>query len=311
MDFERELRDFARKQKFSGKSPLCVALVVTDHAKIRGLPLDPSELLTEKGGQVLGLGKSKVQSILSRHGIERVLAEEGGRTSRGSLEKMRTYVSFLNVHCADPSFVLADVERFWIARVNDFFAGKPFKLRLDSALGVRTVVRNLISQAEIRQKQSGGTMYHGMLMQHLVGAKLDLLYGPGVVVHHGANTSDQNPTRTGDFDIGDVSIHVSTSPSEALLRKCRGNLDAGRRPIIVTGQRGVSLAEGLAQNAGIYERLDVIEFEQFVATNIHELGSFEHSQRKTKVEELISHYNRIVETYETDPSLRIEFSSGK
>ena len=41
------------------------------------------ELLTEGGGQVFGLGKSAVQSILHRHDITRVLASEGGRTSRG------------------------------------------------------------------------------------------------------------------------------------------------------------------------------------------------------------------------------------
>ena len=32
-----------------------------------------------------GLGQSQVQKILARHGIERVLAAEGGRTSRGML----------------------------------------------------------------------------------------------------------------------------------------------------------------------------------------------------------------------------------
>jgi hypothetical protein len=49
-----------------------------------GLPLDPEKLLTKGGGQVLGLGKNLVQTILHRHGIERVLAAEGRRTSRNS-----------------------------------------------------------------------------------------------------------------------------------------------------------------------------------------------------------------------------------
>src|ERR1700678_3701170 len=38
---------------------------------LNGLPLDSGELLTEGGGQVLGLGKSAVQLILQRHGIIR------------------------------------------------------------------------------------------------------------------------------------------------------------------------------------------------------------------------------------------------
>lgn len=305
---EAALADFAKKRKFRGKGPLCVALVVTDHAKKMGLPLGSDDLLTEQGGQVLGLGAARVQSILARHGIERVLAAEGGRTSRGSINNMRAYVDFLNDQASNNGFSLDVVEGFWIKRVEEFFAGKPFKLKLDASLGVRAVVRNLLQQAEDRQKQASGTMYQGTMMQHLVGGKLDLLYGEGKVVHHGANTSDQNPDRTGDFDIGDVSLHVSVSPSEALIRKCAENIAAGRIPIIVTGRRGVGLAEGLSENAGISDRLDVIEFEQFMATNIYELGEFEHSRRKEKVQDLVAHYNRIVDAYETDPSLKIEVS---
>jgi hypothetical protein len=46
-----------------------VALVVTRHAREKGLPLMPDELLTERGGQLLGLGKSAVQSILAVHDL--------------------------------------------------------------------------------------------------------------------------------------------------------------------------------------------------------------------------------------------------
>ena len=309
---DEALSEFQRAERFRGKGPLSVALVVTDHARRLGLPLDPEALLTAQGGQVLGLGKAAVQKVLARYSIDRVLAEEAGRTSRGSINKMRSYVALLNrLNSAVGAVDLDTVERFWIAEVHAFFAGKPFKLRLDSSLGLRAVVRSLITQAEERQKASPGTMYHGTMMQHLVGAKLDLILGEGKVVHNGSNTSDQSPDRTGDFDVGDVSIHVSTSPGEALIRKCAANFDAGRKPLIVTTRKGTALAEGLAENVGIADRLDVIEFEQFIATNIHELGRFEQDQRRVKVGELIDHYNRIVEEFETDPSLRIELSSGK
>ena len=86
-----------------GKGPISVALVVTRHGKKLGMPLDPEALLTDGGGQVMGLGKSAVQSILKDHGIDRVLAEEGGRTSRGSVGNMRKYVAFLNdLHAESP-----------------------------------------------------------------------------------------------------------------------------------------------------------------------------------------------------------------
>lgn len=70
-----KLEAFASENKMTGKGALCVALVITRHAKEMGLPLDPANLLTDKSGQVLGLGKGAVQAILAGHGITRVLAE--------------------------------------------------------------------------------------------------------------------------------------------------------------------------------------------------------------------------------------------
>ena len=116
---EEHLAAFAEEQGFRGqKGPLCVALVVTQHAKEKGLPLDPAQLVTPRGGQVAGLGRSAVQSILGRHGIHRVLAAEGGRTSRGSLENMRKYSACLNELGAD-----IDLERVGLHQKD--LPGKP------------------------------------------------------------------------------------------------------------------------------------------------------------------------------------------
>ncbi|WP_121494465.1 DUF4928 family protein, partial [Pseudomonas aeruginosa] len=111
-DLVTALRDFNKDRKFSRKGPLCVALVITQHAR-KGLPLNPDELLTEAGGQVHGLGRGAVQTVLARHGITRVLAAEGGRTSRGSISNMREYVAFLNGLTADGVVDLDAVEAFW------------------------------------------------------------------------------------------------------------------------------------------------------------------------------------------------------
>ena len=109
----------------------------------------------------------------------------------------------------------------------------------------------------------------------------------------------------GDFLLGDVAIHVTTSPGEALIRRCQENLDAGFRPMIVTLQKGLSVAEGLAANANIADRLDVFEIEQFVALNLYELGKFKATGRRTVIEEIVERYNAIIDEIETDPSLRI------
>lgn len=298
------LSDFTKNNKFKGKGPLCVALVVTEHARKKGLPLNTEDLLTEGGGQVLGLGKSTVQAVLKRHGVARVLAAEGGRTSRGSIRNMRKYVEFLNTH-NDVDLTL--IENFWIEKVHEFFAGKPFKIRLDTSISLRAVVQDVIEQAEERQKKSSGTYYAGAVLQHMVGAKLECALGEGKIEHNSFSTSDQQSGRAGDFLIEDVAIHVTTAPGEAVIERCRENLHDSLKPVIVTNKRGVSLAEGLSENAGLSDRIDIFEVTQFVALNVYELGSFAAVGRRTAVIEIVEKYNQVIEEWETDPSLRIEF----
>lgn len=317
--FAEDLSAFSQANKVRGKGALAVMLVINEHAKKaakNGKQLREEDLLTEQGGQVLGLGRAAVQAILARHKITRVLAEEGGRTSRGSIGFMRLYVAFLKEQAAKRGGVVdLDVsEAFWIARVEAFFAGKPFIMKLDSAWSIRTAVRHLTSQAEARQKEAGGTMFLGTMMQHLVGAKLQTVLpdeDKGKVAHHGSNQSDQRPDRHGDFDLEDVAIHVSTAPSESLIRKCGENLGKGKRPIIITTRKGLATAEGLLENAEISDRVDVVEFEQFIATNVFEFGRFTSDGRRDIFQRIIDAYNDVVDKHETDPSLRIEMTGGK
>lgn len=306
-DLKEALKTFNKERKFTRKGPLCVALVVTQHARKMGLPLDPDKLLTEKGGQVLGLGKGAVQAVLNRHGITRVLAAEGGRTSRGSIDNMREYAAFLNGQAERNPVDLDAVEAFWIERVHEFFSAKPFKIRLDASRSLRTLVRDMLAQAEERQRNAPGMQYAGAVLQHLVGAKLDCALGTGSFEHNSFSTSDAQSGRAGDFFIGDVAIHVTTAPGEAVIGRCRDNIDDGHRPIIVTTSRGLSAAEVLAENAGLGDRIDVFEVEQFVALNLYELGKFAAEGRRTAVGDVVTRYNEIIEDVETDPSLKIEF----
>lgn len=301
------LHTFYKEKKFQGKGALSVAIVVTQHARSQGIPLDPDALLTDAGGQVLGLGRVAVQSVLNRHGIDRVLAAEGGRTSRGSISNMRDYVTFLNARAALGPIDLDAVEAFWIKRVKDFFAAKPFSIRLDASRSLRKLVHDVIAQAEERQREAPGMQYAGAVLQHLVGAKLDCALGGGALEHNSFSTSDAQSNRAGDFHIGDVAIHVTTAPGESVIRRCRENLDAGLRPVIVTTSKGFAVAEGLAENADLGERIDVFEIEQFVALNLYELGKFAPEGRSVAVGDLVTRYNEIVEQFETDPSLKIDY----
>lgn len=309
MTLKDHLEAFEASLESVGKGALSVLVQLTETAQKEGLPLDPDNLKTGKEGQVKGLGGGRLRRILREHGVDRQLSSEGGRTSRGSMETMQRYVSFLNGLEKHSLADLRAVQAFWIGRVNDFFSREPFKLKLDASLSFRSVVRNLLAQALERQKEGGGAMVVGTMMQHLVGAKLEVaMSSSGIVItHHGANVSDAKG-RGGDFDINSLSIHVTASPSEGLALKCKDNLSQGRRPVVVTNAQSVDYAASVCEGQGIEERVDIFEVEQFLATNIYEVGLFDEAQQKGTVEEIISVYNRIIDDHETMPSLKIELS---
>lgn len=302
---EAALENFAQAEKFHGKGPLCVALVVTEHARRKGLPLKSEDLETDSGGQVKGLGRNAVQAILRRHGIQKLLATEGGRTSRGSLGKMRLYISFLNRICQEEWADLDDIESFWIAQVKRFFAGTPFSLSLDASCALRPMVRDIVEQATSRQESSTGVKVVGAVLHHLTGAKLDCALGSGKLIHRSFSTADAVEGHPGDFTVGDAAIHVTTYLGEAVIGKCMENLAQGVRPILVTLRRGVTVAEELAKNQNVADRIDVFEIEQFIALNLYEWGQFSATGNESAVEKLVERYNQIVETVETDPSLKI------
>jgi hypothetical protein len=303
---EKQLTEFRDRQSIKTKGQLAVVLHLTRLAKENGLPIESENLRTQKEGQVAGLGKGRVQSILQDHGIIRVLAEEGGRTSRGSLGNATVYAEFLNrlheIGIAD----LQAIEQWWIDRVKEYFSSMPFTLKFDQSRSLRSLVSDLLAQAMKRQRENPGTTYAGTVLQHLVGAKLDLILPEEKrVAHHGANVADGPTARAGDFVLDDVAIHVTTAPSESLIRKCKANIESGLRPIIITIAESRAGVESIAKGFDLEGRIEVIEAEQFIAANILEWSSFVEKSQRAEIERFVARYNEIVQVVETDPSLAI------
>lgn len=308
-DLPSLLHEFASSRKFLGnKGPLCVALVITRTAIKNGLPLDAAKLVTAAQGQVLGLGKGAVQTILADHGITKVLAAEGGRTSRGSMGNMQDYVAFLNKAVNVPGFDLAQVETWWVERVRDYFEASPLKLKVDTGTSLKTCIAGIFEEAKRRQSENRGSTVLGAVMQHLVGAKLEMLYPEQTIQHSGYSVADSPTGRSGDFQIGDCVIHVTTAPGPLLLNKCLDNLERGLRPLIVSTSAGATMAETLADQEGLGRRIEVLDIMQFLVANMLEWTGFEGNQRRSTFEDLIAKYNAIVGTCETDPSLKIEIA---
>jgi hypothetical protein len=299
------------QSKFLHKGGLCVALVVTRTAKEKGLPLDAELLRTEERGQVAGLGKAAVQHILEAHGITKVLAEEGGRTSRGSLGLMESYVEVLNELNKQGAADLDEAEQWWIEKVRAHFASEGPKFHFDPGRSLQANIADLLDQAQEIQANSGGTAYVGAMLQHLVGAKLDLVLGKGKLTHHGFSVADRSTERKGDFQVDAVSIHVTTCPTEALIRKCADNLGAGLKPVIITVAEGVTGAAFLLRAGGLDDRVDVLDAAQFLTANVYERSLFRIVDCKVTLAKLLQRYNEIVGGCETDPSLRVNLGKAE
>jgi len=309
MPLHEQLEALAAKQKkFLNKGGLCVGLVVTRTAQIQGLPLTPQSMRTEEGGQVAGLGKAAVQGILAEYGISKVLAEEGGRTSRGSLGLMETYVEVLNALNGETAGVdLQATMDWWIGKVRLHFASEGPRFHFDVAKSVAANLAEIFIQAAEIQKNSGGANFVGAMLQHLVGAKLDLVLGRGIASHHGFSVADHSTSRAADFEVNGIAIHVTTHPSEGLIRKAASNLRDGLKPLIVTLADGVDGAAYLLKNTEWRDRIDVIDAQQFLTANVYERSFFKLADCKATLISILTRYNEIVEECETDPVLRIRF----
>lgn len=299
------LDDFRLMHNVKGKGALALMVQLTRAFSKDALPIDPAHYVTGKQGQVAGLGEGNLKKILADHGITRQLAKEAGRTNRGNMGLMRAYAEFIN-SLQEPIDFQA-IEEYWVERVREYFAGQPFRLVRDSSRSVTDAVNGLLEQAAKRQRENPGMKYAGSVLQHLVAAKLEMIM-PTVEIH-GASDADDQTGREGDFIIDDTAIHCTTAPGNLLVEKCKANLSHGLSPIIVTISDRVTTARNLLEDAGIGSRVEVWDLQQFLSTNVYEHGRFNASSRRDVLSELIENYNGIIDDFETDPSLHIEYDS--
>lgn len=305
MDYSYELDAFRLEHKIQSKGALALMVQLTRSFSNGAYPIDPSDYVTGNGGQVAGIGSANLKKILKEHGITRLLASEGGRTSRGSLGLMKDYAELINGFDSPVDF--SAIEEYWIERVRMYFSGLPLKLVADQSRSLTDSIDSLLVQARKREQESPGATYVGTVLQHLVAAKLQLLM-PSIELH-GASVADDQTGREGDFIVGNTAIHCTTAPGDLLMEKCKRNLEHGLNPVVITLADRVAMAKGHLEVAGIAGRVEVWDLQQFVASNVFELGRFNAAEKATTLRELIENYNGIIDECESDPSLRIEYTS--
>ena len=306
---ENRLRQFQKDYNTTTKGPLSLLIQLTRMVKTIEFPLKPENFLTENRGQVAGLGGGNLKKILKEHGITKILATEGGRTSRGNMGLMQKYIKFLNEWNKKEKINFGEVEIYWAKQVEEYFKNQPFTLSADTSRTIASSLDDLFEQARKRQKQNPGTQYLGILLQHLVAAKLSVILSEDKFKIHGASVADAPTERGGDFVINNTIIHCTSAPNEPLIQKCKANIRSGCLPVIITIFDRVKNACDLAIDADISGRVEVWDIQQFLSTNINEHGLFDEQLRTTKLSYILERYNQIIDKTETDPSLKIEFEA--
>ena len=298
-----------RKESVVNRNVMAVGLIMCEHMRSH-FPLDESEWFT--GSQVRLLGGSRIDRILAQHGENRRFASEGGRTSRGSQYLARSFADMVNGSPAavifntldndDRDVVVEELQRRMVDRIRaDFFNRQRLEVEIEVGKHTRRAIESLLD----RGADKGGNAA-GAVVQHLVGAKLHIRYPDLEIENQSYTTADQQTGRFGDFKLNDTAIHVTMSPTEALLAKCQDNIAEGYRPMILTPAGKIEAARGLAENLGIHDSVTVRGIEEFVAGNVDEMAVYSAGAIQQQLRELLEAYNRRVAEVEPDQSLLVQ-----
>ncbi|EAV4716506.1 DUF4928 domain-containing protein [Salmonella enterica] len=282
---------------------LIVSQMVAD-----GLPITDARLYSDGKSQVRGLSGPTISKILERHGETRTFTREGGRTSRGTIYLAAAFREVLNntlipedIHI-DTVFVSTQLEEFFTQCVRlDYFDKQRITINLDHTRPVSVVVGEIIKATAERSDKPTG-----VVLQHLIGAKLQLRFPDIEIGSDRANAADLQTDREGDFQIGTTAFHVTTAPMEKLISRCAENKRAGYRPIILTLESKVIAARQMADNVGMSDQISVQAAETFIGNNIEEIAIYDGDKIREGLARLIRTYNARINTIEVDKSLMID-----
>ncbi|TKU73639.1 DUF4928 domain-containing protein [Citrobacter sp. wls710] len=273
-----------------------------------GMPITDERLYSEGKSQVRGLSGSTISKILEQHGETRVFTREGGRTSRGTIFLAAAFRDVLNNtqvnenEPVDAALVSNQLEAFFTQCVRlDYFDKQRITVDLDYSKPVSSVVSDILKAAAERSDKPTGAV-----LQHLIGAKLQLRFPDVKIGNDRANAADLHTDREGDFQVGTTAFHVTTAPMEKLITRCVENKRAGYRPVILTLESKVIAARQMADNVGMSEQIAVQAAETFIGNNIEEIAIYDGDKIREGLARLIRTYNTRINAIEIDKSLMID-----
>lgn len=279
--------------------------LIVSHMVRDGLPIDDDRLYSEGKSQVRGLSGSTIERILEQHGETRFFTSEGGRTSRGTVHLAASFRDMLNELTpgyGNTTRLASALEAYFTSCVRlDYFDKQRISVDIDPSKPVASIVAEIVKAAAERSDKPTG-----VVLQHLVGAKLQLRFPDEEIGCDRANTADLQTEREGDFQIGNTAFHVTTAPMEKLINRCIKNRSEGYRPVILTLEGKVQAAKQMAENVNMLDQISVQSAENFIGTNIEEIAVYDGDKIRQNIAKLIRAYNGRINNIESDKSLMIE-----
>lgn len=284
------------------KFVICVGLAVVEHMR-ENYPLAKDHVVTP-GGQARA-GKAIIQNILARHGIERVFAKEGGRTTRGAapcaerLQGVLNGVAELAQLPEEARGQVCDELQDWLVeRVKEYFEADRIRVQVSGDMPGPLVIESILNAAGVRDT--------GAVAEYLVGAKLDLRFPDIEVENRSAEAADDQAGLHGDFVVNDTVFHVTIAPSQGVIQKCQANLTAGYRPNLIVASDRFQGTKELAVMMGVADRISLHTIENFVGQNIEEMAEFSKDSFKAGLRRLFERYNERVKEVDTNTGRLIE-----
>ncbi|MBS9437540.1 DUF4928 domain-containing protein [Photorhabdus noenieputensis] len=273
-----------------------------------GFPVDDGRLYSEGRSQVRGLSGNTIAKILEQHGETRLFTREGGRTSRGTIHLAVSFRDAMNGinrssgATLDTNHLSLLLEDFFTNCVRiDYFDKQRITVDIETTKPVSSIISDILDAAAERSDKPTG-----VVLQHLIGAKLQLRFPEIKIGLDRANAADMQTDREGDFQVGTTAFHVTTAPMEKLVSRCVENKRAGYRPVILTLESKVLAARQMAENVGMSDQISVQAAEVFIGTNIEEIAIYESDRIRKGVAHLIRTYNERISNIEIDKSLMID-----
>ncbi|MEW6485420.1 MAG: DUF4928 family protein [Pseudomonadota bacterium] len=297
-----------RAQNGSMNTNVMNAGLIVSRMMADGMPITDERLYSDGKSQVRGLSGPSIAKILEQHGETRIFTREGGRTSRGTvflaaaIRNVLNDTKILESAPVNTVYVSSQLEAFFTKCVRlDYFDKQRITVDIDHNKPISSVVSDiLVAAAERSDKPTGA------VLQHLVGAKLQLRFPEEKIGSDRANAADMHTDREGDFQIGTTAFHVTTAPMEKLISRCVENKRAGYRPVILTLESKLQAAKQMADNVGMSEQISVQSAETFIGTNIEEISTYDGDRIREGLASLIRTYNSRIDKIEIDKSLMID-----